>query len=333
VLPVDAAGVQTSPTPLSIAENGVKNGRVLSLFAQDEWTLTPALTVNYGLRYDTFSAYVSEHQLSPRLNAVWKPGAGTTVHVGYARYFTPPPFELVGNETVALFRGTTAEPPGTRNDTPRAERADYFDVGVEQKVGRLTLGLDTYDKRSTNLIDEGQFGAPIIQTPFNYAQGRQRGVELSGSYLQGPFSAYASLALAKAEGRHIVSSQFNFDPADLAYIATHFIPLDHDQRVTASAGATYRWRGSVISGDVIYGSGLRAAGETPNGLKLPQYAQVNVGLSHEFELPRLGRLEARADIINLFDSRYILRNGSGIGVGAPQYGPRRGLFGGLTKSF
>jgi outer membrane receptor for ferrienterochelin and colicins len=30
---------------------------------------------------------------------------------------------------------------------------------------------------------------------------------------------------------------------------------------------------------------------------------------------------------------YEIRDGTGIGVGAPQYGPRRGLFLGVTQSF
>ena len=56
------------------------------------------LTVNYGLRYDAFSAYVAENQLSPRVNAVWTPLDGTTVHAGFARYFSPPPVELIASQ-------------------------------------------------------------------------------------------------------------------------------------------------------------------------------------------------------------------------------------------
>jgi outer membrane receptor protein involved in Fe transport len=39
----------------------------------------------------------------------------------------------------------------------------------------------------------------------------------------------------------------------------------------------------------------------------------------------------RFDVVNLFDTVYELRDGSGIGVFAPQYGPRRGVFLGLTQ--
>lgn len=334
VLPVNAAGVQTSNRPLTLVERGGLLGLSYSGYLQDEWRLTQALVLNYGLRYDRVDAQDKGDQLSPRVNAVWKPLRGLTVHAGYARYFTPAPFELVGGSTVALFANTTAAAPGTRNDPPRAERADYFDVGASQRIGpRLTVGIDTYYKRVRNLLDEGQFGAPIIQTPFNYDRGVLEGVEFTADYRRGALSAYANLAISRARGKAIVSSQFNFDPADLAYIAAHAIPLDHDQTFTASAGAAYKLGQTTLSGDLIFGSGLRADGATPNGRALPAYVQVNAAVSHAFQLPRLGSLEARLDVINLLDAVYVLRDGTGVGVGAPQYGPRRGLFVGLTKTF
>ena len=43
-------------------------------------------------------------------------------------------------------------------------------------------------------------------------------------------------------------------------------------------------------------------------------------------------LTARFDVINVLDKRYEIRDGTGVGVGAPQFGPRRGLFFGLSKS-
>ena len=273
------------------------------------------------------------------VNLVWTPTDSTTVHAGYSRYFTPPPFELVSSPSVAKFVGTTGAAPGTLDVTPYAERQNYFDIGVEQKIGgSVTVGLDTYYRKSRNLIDEGQFGAPIIQTPFNYRDGRIYGVELSANYAHGPVTAYANLAYSKAQGRDIVSSQFNFDPADLITIQNQYIYLDHDQTWTASAGAAYRFENGLLSGtqvsaDALYGSGLRTDGAVPNGEALADYIQVNASISHKFDLPKLGGLEARLDVVNLFDKVYEIRDGGGVGVGAPQYGPRRGVFVGLTKTF
>jgi outer membrane receptor protein involved in Fe transport len=325
-------GAQTSDQPVSIIDNSANTSTTASLYLQDEWALTPELTLNYGLRYDRFNGFRDEDQLSPRVNLVWKPLASTTFHAGYSRYFTPPPFELVGSTTVAKFAGTTGASPGTTDTTPYAERSHYLDVGMEtQPVRGLTLGVDSYYKSSRNLIDEGQFGAPIILTPFNYANGLQYGIELSSSYVRGPLSTYANLAYGVARGRNIITSQFNFDPAELAYIRTHFIYLDHAQRFTGSAGASYRLGPTTLSADLVYGSGLRRGGDIPNGRSGPTYTVVNLSVSNNLDAGRLGQWTARVDLINAFDKLYEIRDGSGVGVGAPQFGARRGLFVGVRR--
>jgi outer membrane receptor protein involved in Fe transport len=43
---------------------------------------------------------------------------------------------------------------------------------------------------------------------------------------------------------------------------------------------------------------------------LPSYAQVNIGISHRFELPTVGAFKVRFDVINLFDEIYLLRSSS-----------------------
>jgi outer membrane receptor protein involved in Fe transport len=323
---------QTSDIPVTLLDAGRKHAWNYGLYVQDEWQIVPEFTLNFGLRYDQFQAFDSENQLSPRVNAVWKPTDTTTVKLGYSRYFSPPPFELVANTDIALFDNTTSA-AGHLDATPKAERADYYDLGIEQKVMEgLTLGLDSFYKTSKNEIDEGQFGAPIILTPFNYHSARQYGLEFSSSYEIGDFSSYLNASYERAAGTEIVSSQFQFSPADLAYIATHYIPNDHQQLVTVSAGASYRWDGTQFSTDLLYGSGLRRDGATPNGDHVPGYVQVNLGVRRDFSAGGLDGFTARFDVINLFDDKYEIRDGTGIGVGAPQFGPRRGFFVGLSKS-
>jgi outer membrane receptor protein involved in Fe transport len=329
-------GSQVSDQPVSIHDNSAKTGKTASVYAQDEWKLFEHLTLNYGLRFDQFDGYRDENQVSPRINAVWSPFEHTTVHLGYSRYFSPPPFELVGAKTVNEFLNTTGATPSTRSTTPYAERANYYDIGVSQVVTPgLVLGVDTYYKTSKHLVDEGQFGAPIILTPFNYEKGIQYGVEAELNYTHRDFTAYANFAYAKNQGKNIVSSEFNFTEAELVYIARHYIYLDHDQTYSVSAGASYLWHGTRLSTDLIYGSGLRATGDDgiPNGVHLPGYVEVNFGLSHRFEKTPAGAMEARLDVVNAFDEIYKIRDGTGVGVGAPQYGARRGVFVGLTKYF
>src|ERR1700730_9764844 len=266
VLLTDATGAPLSDVPTSIVDNSSKTEWIESIYLQDEWKLIPTFTINYGLRVDRFTAYTSAHQLSPRVNMVWQALPDTTVHTGYSRYLSPPPFELVGGKDIALFQNTTSPPNSPIADSPSAEKANYYDLGVQQKVLRaLTLGVDTYYKQSVNLIDEGQFGAPIILTPFNYRYGKQYGVEFSANYTVQNFNAYFNFAAQSAKGKDFTSSQFNFPPEDLGYIAANYIHLDHEQQQTASGGVSYLWHDTRFSADFLVGSGLRASLPLPAG--------------------------------------------------------------------
>jgi len=98
--PVDASGAPTGG-PVTIVDNHPKNGNTLfSLYLQDEWDVSKTLTVNYGVRYDHLDAFVDAQQFSPRLGLVWYATPTTTVHAAYARYFTPPPNELVTGNSI-----------------------------------------------------------------------------------------------------------------------------------------------------------------------------------------------------------------------------------------
>ncbi len=340
VLPTDDAGAQTSDVPVSVIDNSQSTQWIESLYLQDEWSLFPVLTVNYGVRFDRYSAFSSGHQLSPRINFVWQAASDTIVHAGYSRFFSPPPFELVGSTSIGKFLNTTGAPGITVDDPVKPERSNYYDVGVQQKIGKdLTLGVDSYYKQATDLIDEGQFGAPIILTPFNYRYGQVYGVEFTGQYTHGAFQAYGNFAIQRDLGKDLESSQFNFSADDLAYVSSHYIHLDHEQQYTGSAGASYLFGDTRISSDILLGSGLRASLDLPNGTSipngahLPYYRQVNFGINHDFSAQGASGLSARIDVVNVFDQKYQIRNGTGVGVGAPQYGPRRGFFLGITQSF
>jgi len=333
VFPADANGNQTSTTPISIVDNVLHiTARTYGVYVQDEWQLTDKLTMNYGLRADKVDAYVKESQVSPRLGFVYQLTDATTLHAGYARYFTPPPTELISQTDIALFQGTTNQLPTNVNAETLSERSHYFDAGVSQKIGEnLTLGLDAYYRKVTNLLDEGQFGAALIFSPFNYAQGRVSGLEFSSNYTNGGLSAYFNVSTGHALGKEVVTGQYNFGPDKLDYIATHWVHLDHDQKLTGSGGISYDWDGTKFGADFLYGSGLRRG--FANTSHVPQYWQVNASVSRDFELPQVGKTNVRLSMINVTDKVYELRDGSGIGVGAPQFGPRRGVYVGLTKEF
>jgi outer membrane receptor protein involved in Fe transport len=343
VLPVDTTGATTSSQPIGIAYGNDQIGWTYGVYLQDEWKLAPDVTLNYGLRFDAISANTNDYQFSPRINVVWTPNDLLTAHAGYARYFTPPPLAQVNDFSVAATLGTTAAPRGTppitQNDPVRPERADYFDAGFEIRPHeKLKFGFDAYYKLAQDLLDEGQFGAPIFLTSFNYANGQVKGIELTGAYDNGPWSLYGNFAWSEAMGTKITSAQFNFNPANLAFINDNYIYLDHNQSATASAGASYTFNqdsdwATKVSADFIYGQGLRATLVTPNDTSAPPYAVVNLSASQKIPIGVGRETSVRFDVLNVFDAIYQIRNGTGVGVGAPQYGLRRAFLVTLAEKF
>jgi len=337
-----------SPTT-TIAQNTVSHALFAGIYLQDEWKLTPQLTFNFGTRFDLYaSSFDHENQVSPRANLIYQPTDATTLHAGYARYFTPPPLENVPVGNVAAFDGTANESPAgpIAPDSPgRSERADYFDAGVSQKLAKgLQVGVDGYYKYAKQQLDDGLFGQTLIPASFNYSRGKVYGVEFTGTYTTGGFSTYANVAYSVAQGENWSSAQFLFDPADLAYVKNHWIYLDHDQRITGSFGMSYLIRESQRTStrvymDALYGSGLRtdstdSSGNTiPNGGSVPAYHSVNIGAAQSFTIHNKQVLTARLDVVNVTDNSYELRDGSGVGVNAAQFGARIGFFGSVSYKF
>jgi outer membrane receptor protein involved in Fe transport len=325
-------GNQSSDMPINISDNTTNNANEGGIYIQDEWKLTKTLTANYGARFDFFNAdFDKMEQLSPRANLVWQATRDTTAHIGYSRYFAPPPVQDIPPGTIARFNNTTNAPASPEDGPPRVETSDYFDTGVRQQItSNWEIGLDGYYKYSHNLLDLGQFGDAVILSPYNYRVGSVHGAEISSQYKYGGFSAYGNFAYVKTAAEDIVSQQFQFAGDELAYIDTHDIKLDHESLLTASAGVSYQWKYDMVYADFLYGSGLRAG--FANLQKEPVYYPINIGYEHQFHPDANSRnaVKLRFDVINVFDEDYQLRSGTGLGVNAPQYGQRRTFLVGLS---
>jgi outer membrane receptor protein involved in Fe transport len=344
VFPVDSAGNPTGPA-FPIPDSGSLHALFAGAYLQDEWKLGTGLTLNYGARFDEFdSTFDNENQLSPRVNLIYQPTDSTTLHAGYARYFTPPPVEDVSRSVVAEFAGTSNASASVQDDTVKSERSNYLDAGISQKMGSgLQVGLDGYYKRAREQLDDGLFGQTLILSAFNYARGEIYGLEFSSSYSSGGFTTYLNLAHSVARGEDWNSAEFLFNAADLAYVKNHWIFLDHDQALTGSFGASYVWKepkgDTRVYVDTIYGTGLRTDSLAPDGSTIPNggtvspYYTLSVGGEQAFRLGHHRLWKVRLDIVNLTDNSYELRNGSGVGVNAAQYGMRRGFFGSASYSF
>ena len=334
VLPLDADG-NPSPTPVTVNDYTPKTGWTAGGYVQDEWRMSPEVTLNTGLRFDQMNQFVSANQWSPRIALLFRPVADTTLHAGVSRYFTPPMQAQATPDNLALFQNTTQQQAIALDDPVRPERSTYFDAGVDENLlSGLAVGLDVYYKRSTNTLDDGQFGQAVVLNQFNYARGFSRGAEFKINYTQGGLRAYANVSGEVTQVKDVISNQYLIgDPVELAYLADNYTYASDAQTITASTGASYRWHSLFASVDGIYGSGLRAG--FANEQHSPGYTQWNGAVAryfypwHDPQKP----LTLRLSVINLFDRSYLLRAATGVGEFAPQYGPRRGLFAELNQAF
>jgi hypothetical protein len=114
--------------------------------------------------------------------------------------------------------------------------------------------------------------------------------------------------------------------------------------VTGSFGASYLLKendraSTRLYVDALYGSGLRTDatapdGSTiPNGGTVPAYYTVNLGAEQSLRLSPKQQLRVRLDFVNVTDNVYELRDGSGVGVNAAQFGMRFGMFGTVSYLF
>jgi outer membrane receptor protein involved in Fe transport len=333
LLPLDADG-NPLPVPVTVNDYTPKVGWNAGGYVQDEFRMRPDLTLNLGVRFDQMNQFVSANQWSPRVALIYKPLADTTLHAGVSRYFTPPMQAQATQNNLALFQNTVQQPTIPLADPVRPERATYFDVGMDrQLLPGLALGLDAYYKRSTDTLDDGQFGQAVVLNQFNYARGFSRGAELKVNYYQGGLRAYANVSHEVTMVKEVVSNQYLIgDPVELAYLANHYTYASDAQTISASAGISYRWQNVLASVDGLYGSGLRAG--FANEQHSPGYTQWNAAIGRYLDPWHNGKLlTLRLSAINLFDRSYLLRAATGVGEFSPQYGPRRGFFAELNQQF
>ncbi len=249
----DAGG---NPGP---ASNSALDGNDGAFYLESVIQPVEKIEFRVGARYDRHAYPLSAtsdstaSQLSPRFRVTWFPNTGTSVWAYYGRLFTPTNTEDLRAITAAATGGATEEPT-----VP--ERDDFFEVGMTHRFpGGVALKLSGYRKNSSPGIDDTQLPGSAITTDVNIAQVRITGVEaVLDVNPVGNLSGFLNLALNHAYGYGAITGAFleTTPPAEP-------FDLDHDQRLSSTAGVTYARGGVLLNATGIYGSGL-TNGVTPN---------------------------------------------------------------------
>ncbi|MDE2486834.1 MAG: TonB-dependent receptor [Alphaproteobacteria bacterium] len=306
----------------AVRDPGAAGGRSarrtsLGIYVQDEWTPGDRLTINAGVRGDWLRRLGSEPALQPRASLVWTPGAGFTAHAGYARYASAPP---LGEAR-----------PGVRLPD---ERDDYVDVGAQQALGPVTLGVDLYRRWARNLIEErAPYGRASAQA-FAFARGRFAGVELSATYVRGPVTAWANASLSKSQGLGVLAGDGLFPAATLAGARGRWTDLASDRPITASGGVTWRVGDLDLAGDLLAGSGAvrTLSPSAPNAARGAAF--VTAGVTAVYHARAFGKpIDLRLDLTNLADARYLTNDAGDLEGGWSSFAPGRALLVGFEQSF
>ena len=304
------------------------------LWIQDQWSPTDQWTFNLGVRGDIVQGFYNEGQLSPRVGATYKLNQSNVFHAYYSRLFTPPNVEQVAFAKVNL-QGTTAQPDDPTGFSPRAERANYFEVGSYHALTNwATVQLTAYYKRSHFQSDAGQFGTTPMLNFFAFQWGYQMGIDGALKLqITDNFSARGNVAWGRCKANGLQSGNYLLDTKEITDINTAGgVFCDHSQTITSSAVAAYRFRErTTLSGQMLYGSGLRTSVSEDaftNSSHFPSWTTYNASVTHVFTLPwDQQKLLVGVDVINLLDQTYFYNTGEGgIGLGVAHAGMPRSFF-------
>lgn len=254
----------------------------LALYVQDEWKIAPTLTINPGARVEWLRGLASPARLEPRASIVWSPDDDLSAHAGYARYASAPPLRDAGGVPLP------------------EERDDYYDLGIQRRLGHLTLGIDGYWRAVRNLLAEHEAPGSALPTPFAFSRARVRGLEFTATYAHRGATAWANVAYSRTTGRTLVARPGVFSAATLAAASSRFLPLATDRPLTASAGFTHRFDELTLSADVQVSSGtVRTLDPAlPNGARAPGYALVGLVAVYHVRLAQRAT-DLRIDLTNI----------------------------------
>lgn len=180
---------------------------VQSEFATERWSIIPAL------RYDRFDlkakgsplyplqpASLSDSALSPKLGAIFRPGAELNVFANLAAGFKAPSALQLNN----YFQNTLASYRTIPNPNLKPESSRTLELGVRDKVGPVQWEAAAFTGRYKDFIEElvvvgGVAGNPL--NPLTYQAVNRGQVRLSGFELKGKFALGPATDLRLAYGQ------------------------------------------------------------------------------------------------------------------------------------
>lgn len=317
-----ATGVRVVPY-YSIDTNQAQAGTQSDAYAEDTWTPSDQVSVQYGLRYDHSTGYVGGDMLEPRIQVNLQGDPKNIFHVYYGRMYAAPQLEDV-RQACALLGAGSGECSKTPVYNLQPERDALFEMGLEHTFSPTMTGYVNLDERNViNVLDTTQLLNTPLFAVFNNALGRYSGIQLelknrmnNGNYF------FVSTTVSSSEAGGISGSTFLFGPSPnppgVPLTSPELLsPEDHDQTVHAVAGYTSLFGASrewyaTLQGD--YGTGYPVAFENATSTlsgRLPSHLTFDASIGRIIlGTPNHG-LGLRLDVDNLLSDQYIIKIANG----------------------
>ena len=153
-----AAGSTTATTPIVRGAPGtttITDGKTKAVYAFDSITLSPALILNLGIRYESFGSKVrlplaggerpvvrrDDDFVTYQAGVIFKPSANTSLYASYATSATPPN-SLIGEGQEGNALGTVGGAAGQAAiEALRVERSRSYEVGAKTDLFGEKLAL------------------------------------------------------------------------------------------------------------------------------------------------------------------------------------------------
>ena len=208
----------------------------------------------------------------------------------------------------------------------KAERANYLDAGVTQKIGpgpSAGAGRLLQDVQRTSLMTACS-GRRSSSPRSTTREGEVYGLEFTGSYSARRIHDLPQPGPLGGEGRGLELGGVSLRPGRLGLRQEPLdLPRPRSAAVRARSAASYVWKERTgdtrVYVDSLYGTGLRTDATAPDGTNIPNggtvpaYYSISLGAEQSFKvgLHRLWKL--RLDVINITDKSYELRRRVGRG--------------------
>ncbi|MEI6668139.1 MAG: TonB-dependent receptor [Acidobacteriota bacterium] len=136
---------------LGIPEMSAGSRSVGVVQGADEWTLSPNVTLGYGVTY-SWQDYISGNGLfSPRVSLTVRPSSVYRIRAVAARYVIAPGaeefFPSAGNGNSTMLPAQRTFSPWSEAEGFRPQRTDHAEIGVERDLAAFVVGFRTFYQR------------------------------------------------------------------------------------------------------------------------------------------------------------------------------------------